>query len=182
MPTYISLIRGINVGGHKSVKMDALRKAVEALGFEQVRTYVQSGNLVFQAPKQSTGAVSKKIETVILKKFGHEVSVISKTPEELQAAIEKNPFLKNKALAEERLYVTFLSDRPEAANVKKLDAISSGDDEYRWQDDVIYFHLPNGAGNSKLATAPLEKWCSVRATTRNWRTVNNLHQMATERE
>jgi uncharacterized protein (DUF1697 family) len=180
MPTYISLIRGINVGGHKKLKMDELRKAVEALGFAQVRTYVQSGNLVFQAPKQATAAVSKKIEAVILKKFGYEVSVITKTPEELKAAIESNPFLKGKAVAEERLYVTFLSGCPEPANVKRLDAVSSGADEYRWQDNVIYFHLPNGAGNSKLATAPFEKWFSVRATTRNWRTVNNLHQMATE--
>ncbi len=181
MPIYISLIRGINVGGHKKLKMDELRKAVEALGFEQVRTYVQSGNLIFQAPKQSTATVSKKIEAVILKKFGHDVSVITKTPEELKSAIERNPFLKNKAIAAERLYVTFLSGCPEPANVKKLDAVSSGDDEYRWQDDVLYFHLPNGAGKSKLVTAPFEKWCSVRTTTRNWRTVNNLHQMATER-
>src|SRR5579862_340475 len=109
MPIYISLIRGINVGGHKTLKMDELRKAVEALGFEQVRTYVQSGNLVFRAPKQSTAAVSTKIEAAILKKFGHEVSVITKTPEELKTAIDKNPFLKNKAIAEEKLYVTFLS-------------------------------------------------------------------------
>ena len=181
MPTYISLIRGINVGGHKTVKMDQLRKAVEAVGFEKVRTYVQSGNLVFQGSKQSAASVSKKIESVILKKFGHEASVITKTPEELKAAIEENPFLQNRAITAERLYLTFLSGCPEAANVKRLDAVSSGDDEYRWLDDVIYFHLPNGAGNSKLATAPLEKWCSLRATTRNWRTVNNLLQMAMER-
>ena len=181
MPTYISLIRGINVGGHKSVKMDTLRKAVEAIGFEQVRTYVQSGNLVFQAPKQSAASLSKKIEAVILKQFGHEASVITKTPEELKAAIEKNPFLKNKAITAERLYLTFLSGRPEAVNVKRLDAVSSGDDKDRWHDDVIYFHLPNGSGNSKLATAPLEKWCSLRATTRNWRTVNSLLEMAMER-
>lgn len=181
MPTYISLIRGINVGGHKKVKMDQLRKAVEALGFDQVRTYVQSGNLVFQGANQPTAAISKKIEAVILKNFGHEVAVITKTPEGLKAAIEKNPFSRDKTIAAERLYVTFLSGRPEAKHVKKLDAVSSGDDEYRWHDEIIYFHLPNGAGNSKLATAPIEKWCSLRATTRNWRTVNNLHQMATER-
>ncbi len=180
MPTYISLIRGINVGGHKTVKMDELRKAVEALGFEQVRTYVQSGNIVFQAPKQSAVTLSKKIEAVILKKFGHEAAVITKTPEELKAAIESNPFSKRKAIAEDRLYVTFLSGCPDAANVKKLDAVSSGDDEYRWHEDILYFHLPNGAGNSKLVTAPFEKWFALRATTRNWRTVNNLHQMATE--
>lgn len=181
MPTYISLIRGINVGGHKTVKMDELRKAVEALGFAQVRTYVQSGNLVFQGARQPTTAISKKLEGVILKTFGHEVSVITKTPEELKAAIERNPFAKRKAVAENRLYVTFLSGCPDAAQVKKLDAVSSGDDEYRWRDEILYFHLPNGAGNSKLVTAPFEKWFSLRATTRNWRTVNNLLQMATER-
>jgi uncharacterized protein (DUF1697 family) len=181
MPIYISLIRGINVGGHKTVKMDELRKAVEALGFQQVRTYVQSGNIVFQAPKQAPSSISKKLEEVITKKFGHAAAVITKTPEELEAAIQHNPFLKEKAIDIARLHVVFLSGTPASADVKKLDAIP-GEDRYRWERDIIFLHLPNGAGNSKLANAPFERWLSVRATTRNWNTVNNLHQMARECE
>ena len=178
MPTYISLIRGINVGGHKSIKMDELRKAAESLDFKDVRTYVQSGNIVFSAAKQAPAALSKKIETVILKKFGHEVSVITKTTEEVKQAIQNNPFLKEKEIDVSKLYVTFLSSHPQSADLKKLDAIPSGDDRYHWQGDLIFLYLPNGAGESKLANAPLEKYLGVRATTRNWRTVNNLHLMA----
>lgn len=181
MPTYISLIRGINVGGHKKVKMDQLRKSVEALGFENVRTYVQSGNIVFDAARQSTGTLSTKIQDVILKEFGHSAAVITKTPEELSNAIHNNPFLKQKGLDLAKLHVVFLSGRPQPADVKKLEAIPNGDDEFRWQGDVLFLYLPNGVADSKLANASFEKLLSVRATTRNWRTVNSLHQMALER-
>ncbi len=181
MPTYISLIRGINVGGHKSVKMDQLRTSAEGLGFQRVRTYVQSGNLVFESAKQSPSTLSKKIEGVILKEFGHAAAVITKTSNEISEAIQNNPFLKQKAIDITKLHLVFLSAHPQSADVKKLDAISSGDDQYRWREDVIYLYLPNGAGESKLANAAFEKLLSVRATTRNWRTVNNLQQMAMER-
>lgn len=180
MPTYISLIRGINVGGHKKLKMDELRKAVETLGLKQVKTYVQSGNIVFQAPKQSVAGLSRKIERVIKKKFGHEVSVITKTPEEIEAAIRNNPLMKEKDVDTTRIYVVFLSGSPQSSDIKKLDTIPSGGDRYRWLRDIIFLHLPNGAGNSKLANASFEKWLAVHATTRNWNTVNNLHKMATD--
>jgi uncharacterized protein (DUF1697 family) len=180
MPTYISLIRGINVGGHKSIKMDELRKAAESLGFKDVRTYVQSGNIVFSASKQAPAALSKKTEAVILKKFGHEVSVITKTTEEVKQAIQNNPFLKEEGLDTSKLHVTFLSGHPQSSDLKKLEAIPCGDDRYRCQGDILFLYLPNGAGESKLANAPFEKYLRLRATTRNWRTVNNLHLMAGE--
>lgn len=182
MPTYISLIRGINVGGHKSVGMEALRKAVAGLGFKNVRTYIQSGNIVFEAVKQSTSAISKKIESVILKEFGHETSVITKTPEELAAAVANNPFLKEKAIDLSRLHVTFLAGCPAPADLRKLEEIPSGNDRFHCQGDILYLHLPEGMGNSKLGNAPFEKLLSVRGTARNWRTVNTLHQMALNRE
>jgi uncharacterized protein (DUF1697 family) len=182
MATYISLIRGINVGGHKKVAMEQLRKSVAALGFKNVRTYVQSGNIVFEAPKQSGAAISQMLERVILEAFGHSAAVITKTPEELAKAIEQNPFLKEKGMDVSKLHVTFLSGSPLLSDVKKLDAISSGRDRFRCLADLLYLHLPDGAGNSKLANAPFEKLLSVRATARNWRTVNNLHQMALNRE
>jgi uncharacterized protein (DUF1697 family) len=178
MPTYISLIRGINVGGHKTVKMEELRKAVEKLGCERVRTYVQSGNIVFRAAKHSPAALSRKIEAVILKKFGHEVSVITKTPEDFEAAIRDNPFLKEKAIDISKLHVAFLSGRPEASALKKLEGFPCGDDKFHCQGDIIYLFCANGMGQTKLTNTALEKLLSVRATARNWRSVNNLHQMA----
>jgi uncharacterized protein (DUF1697 family) len=181
MPIYISLIRGINVGGHKTVGMELLRKAVSSIGFKNVRTYIQSGNVVFDAPKQSASAISKKIENVILKEFGHDAAVITKTPEELAATIAKNPFLKEKGVDPSRLHVTFLTGCPAPADLKKLEAIPSGDDRFHCHGDILYLHLPEGMGNSKLGNAPFEKLLSVRGTARNWRTLNTLHQMAVDR-
>ncbi|HKS71791.1 MAG TPA: DUF1697 domain-containing protein [Terriglobales bacterium] len=181
MPTYISLIRGINVGGHKKVGMEPLRKAVSALGFKNVRTYIQSGNIIFEGPKQSTSAISKKIESILVQEFGHAASVITKTPEELGSAIAKNPFLKEKAIDPSRLHVTFLTGCPAPADLKRLEAIPSGTDRFQCQGDVLYLHLPGGMGNSKLGNAPFEKLLSVRGTARNWRTVNALHEMALNR-
>jgi uncharacterized protein (DUF1697 family) len=181
MPTYISLIRGINVGGHKKVKMDQLRTAVEALGFERVRTYVQSGNVVFQAPRQSVAAISRKIEGVIVAEFGHTTAVITKTSEEIARVLESNPFLNQAAVDLTRLYVVFFSGSPDLLDVKKLASIPSGDDQFRCHDDILFLYLPNGAGESKLANAPFEKLLSVRSTARNWRTINNLHEMALDR-
>ena len=181
MATYISLIRGINVGGHKKIKMEDLREAVEAQGFKRVRTYVQSGNIVFEAPKQAATAVSRKIETVIKKKFGHDAAVITKTPEDLQTVLAANPFLQEKAIDPAYLHVVFLAETPEASGIKRLETVSSGSDRYHWKNDILFLHLPNGAGNSKLAAAPFERWLGVQATARNWRTVSNLYQMTTER-
>jgi uncharacterized protein (DUF1697 family) len=117
---YISMLRGINVGGHKRVKMDQLRQLFEALGFEQVKTYIQSGNVVFKAGKTSTSALSKRIEESILSDFGFPVSVISRTSDEMRDTIENNPFLKQRGIDPERLHVMFLSESPAPAALKKL--------------------------------------------------------------
>lgn len=178
MATYISLIRGINVGGHKIVKMDQLRRALEKFGFENVQTYIQSGNLVFQSPRQPVSAISKKIEDAIRKEFGHSAAVMTRTAEELKATLDGNPFLKRKGIDAGKLHVVFLSGRPEAADIRKLAAIPSGNDQFEWRGECVYLYLPDGAGQSKLASAPFDKLLAVQATTRNWNTVNRLHQMA----
>src|SRR5260370_28332461 len=112
MPTYISMLRGINVGGHKKIKMDQLRKSFEALGFEQVKTYIQSGNVVFRGGKVSTQVLSRKIEAKTLGDFGFSVSVISRTQDEMERTIQNNPFLKGGGIDQTKLHVTFLSEAP----------------------------------------------------------------------
>jgi uncharacterized protein (DUF1697 family) len=109
MPVYIAMLRGINVSGHKPVKMDRLRASFEALGFGDVKTYVQSGNVVFKAGKISEAGLVKKIAQKNLGDFGHEVSVLVRTPEELGEVLKRNPLLKQAGVDEGRLYVTFLS-------------------------------------------------------------------------
>ena len=120
MPTYISMLRGINVGGHKKVPMNQLRAMFEALGFKEVRTYIQSGNVVFRATMGNPEDLSRKIEQRVLKEFGFPASVITRTPEELQKAIQSNPFIKESGLAPAKVYVAFLTEAPKADAVKKL--------------------------------------------------------------
>ena len=175
--TYVALLRGINVGGHKAVKMDQLRNAFEALGFEDVTTYVQSGNVVFNAPTQASEDLSKKIEEKILREFGIAVPVTVKTAGEMNAVIRNNPFLQEKGIDLSKLHVTFLSHAPEKTALKMLDAIAATPDQFRSSSKEIYLYCPNGYGKTKLSNNALEKVLSVRATTRNWRTVNQLYEM-----
>jgi uncharacterized protein (DUF1697 family) len=177
MPTYISMLRGINVGGHKRIKMEQLRKSFEGLGLERVQTYIQSGNVVFKTGKFSTLKLSKRIEDAILRDFGFPVSVISRSSDEMAATIERNPFLEEQGIAQEKLHVTFLSGVPTPAALKKLADLTAAPDQLRCFEREIYFYLPNGVSHSVLMKSPVDRILSVITTTRNWKTVNSLHQM-----
>jgi uncharacterized protein (DUF1697 family) len=181
MPTHIAMLRGINVSGHKRIKMSQLQAMFEALGFKQVKTYIQSGNVVFEAGTNSAPGVSRKIEEKILSGFGFSVAVISKTPAELCETIQNNPFLKKRGVDLSRLHVTFLAKAPAAAALKKLEALNAGPDQWQCRGSEIYLYCPDGYGRTKLSNTALERMLSVTATTRNWRTVNQLYQMALER-
>jgi len=180
MTAYISMLRGINVAGHKPVSMSELRELFEGLGCKRVRTYIQSGNVVFEAARQAPSNLSKQIEEKILSDFGFPVPVISKTAEEMGAAIRNNPFLREKGIDPLKLHVTFLSQAPTLGALKKLDALAAEPDRFRCSGREIYLHCPNGYGTTKLSNNALEKALSVTATTRNWRTVNKLYEMAME--
>lgn len=180
MPTFISLIRGINVGGHKRVPMDQLRALCETLGFTQVRTYIQSGNVVFSAGKITSAAVSKKIEEAIVAEFGFPASVISRTPEELATAIGANPFLKESQAEPGKVYIAFLSQSPKPDAARKLEIWATRDERLHCGRLEVYLYYRNGMGQAKLSGAVLEKVLGVTATARNWNTVNQLHRMAAE--
>jgi uncharacterized protein (DUF1697 family) len=180
MPIYISMLRGINVGGHKRIKMDQLRKSFEALGFEQVRTYIQSGNVVFKAGKLSPAALSKKIEERILRDFGFSVSVVSRTVDEMGNAIANNPFLNQPGIDQEKFHVTFLSEAPAPAAMAKLANLTLAPDRSSCLGKEIYLYLPNGVSQSSLMKNPLDRVLSVVTTTRNWNTVNQLARMCAE--
>jgi uncharacterized protein (DUF1697 family) len=177
MPIYISMLRGINVGGHKRIKMDKLRASFEALGFHQVKTYIQSGNVVFKGGKLSTLKLSRRIEERILSDFGFPVSVISRSSDEMARTIECNPFLKEREIDREKLHVMFLSDTPTPAALKKLADLTAAPDQCRSSDREIYFFLPNGVSQSILMKSPVDRILAVATTTRSWKTVNSLHQM-----
>jgi uncharacterized protein (DUF1697 family) len=181
MPIYIALLRGINVGGNKPIKMDQLRKSFEALGLDRVATYIQSGNVVFKAGKVSSSSLSRKIEEKILGDFGHSVSVILRTADEMKQAIATNPFLKDRGIDPTRLHVTFLSDVPVSSALEKLETMTMKPDRSCCLGKEIYLYLPNGTAKSTLMKTPLDRTLSVVTTTRNWNTVNQLLQMCVDR-
>jgi uncharacterized protein (DUF1697 family) len=177
MPIYVAMLRGINVGGHKKIKMEQLRASLDAMGLQQVKTYIQSGNVVFKTAKISSDSIRRKIEKAILEDFGHSVSVITRTAETLKSVIEKNPFLKQRGIDHDKLHLMFLSETPAASAIKQLEALVAAPDQLHCHGEEVYFYLPNGVADSILMKKPLERLLNAKITTRNWRTVNALHQM-----
>ena len=178
MPVYIAMLRGINVSGHKPVKMDLLRASFEALGFSDVKTYVQSGNVVFKAAKASVASLTEKIGRRILDDFKFSVSILIRTPEELGSILKRNPFVKKVGVDEARLYVTFLSKPTPKGAEQLLKPLAVASEKIFVDEREIYLCCPNGYGNTKISNAAIEKKLLLQATTRNWRTVNALFGMA----
>jgi len=176
MPVYVALLRGINVGGNM-LKMDRLRELCAELGLKNARTYVQSGNIVFVAGKNSAHWV-KTLEGVLDGECRLPVSVVVRTAEEIARTAARNPFLKEKGIDVKRLGVTFLRDIPAPAALKSLAIPGAGSDRFVCSAAEIYLHCPNGFGETKLSNNAFERLLSVRATTRNWNTVTTLAEMA----
>ena len=181
MPTYIAILRGINVSGSKLLKMTELKAMLEKLGFEDVVTYIQSGNVIFKTSKKNLPEkISETIEKAIQKKFGFDVPVITTSAGELKKVIDNNPFMKKKGIQLDKLHVTFLGTLPESSLVKAIEKLDFSPDEFMIVGREIYLHCPGGYGNTKLSNNFFEHKLKVRATTRNWNTVNKLCAMAME--
>ena len=180
MPTYVAMFRGINVAGHKIIRMQDLRASFEALGFRRVRTYVQSGNVIFESEKASLKNLSKAIEEKILSKFGFSVKLVLRTSSEMKQVVGDNPFLKEKGIGDSKLHVTLLSAFPAEAALRRLEGLNALPDRFLIKGREIYLYCPNGYGRTKLSNNTFEKLLSVEATTRNWRTVNALAKNSSE--
>jgi uncharacterized protein (DUF1697 family) len=177
MPTYVAMLRGINVGSGKIVKMERLRASFEALGFDGVRTYVQSGNVIFESEEKSSARLSKTIEEKIQRDFGFTVPVLLKTSKEMEQIVSNNPLVKEKGIDHSKLHVTFLSGAPPKTAVKALEPLATDRERFRILNREIYLYCPDGYGNTKLSNNGIERKLSVVATTRNWRSVNTLLEM-----
>ena len=180
MPVYIAMLRGVNVGPHKRMKMEKLRASCERLGFAGVKTYIQSGNLIFQAPRLSPAGLSKKLGECIVKDFGFSSEIISRTREEMKKVIDDNPFAKECGTDVSKLHAVFLSQSPAPAALKKLQELTLAPDRMQPGGNEIYFYFPNGVSGSSLWKHPLDRVLGVAGTMRNWKTVTTLYQMATE--
>ena len=178
MPVHIAMLRGINIGPHKRIKMERLRTSFEELGFESVQTYIQSGNVVFKAAKASVSSLCKKIEEKLLDDFGFSVSVILRTREDMEKIIRGNPLLTEKGVDPAKLHVAFLSESPTPAALAKLQALTLPPDRARCLGKELHLCFPNGVSGSSLWKHPLDRVLSVVTTMRNWNTVNQLCAMA----
>ncbi len=176
MKTYIALLRGINVGGKGLLPMKELAAILELLGCRAVSTYIQSGNAVFEHKDGETKKLAGKISAAIDKERGFAPHVLVLEAQELKRAVDENPF--SQAAAEPKsLHVFFLDAKPAASTLKPLDGLKRATEEFQLLGKRFYFHAPDGIGRSKLA-ANVERHLGVPATSRNWRTVCTLLEMA----
>jgi uncharacterized protein (DUF1697 family) len=178
--TWIALLRGINVGGAKKVPMARLRELLEGLGYERVRTYVQSGNVVLDGPARGGArAVAAELSKAIEDEFGFDVLVIVRSRDELAAVIEANPF-PDPADAPSRFHVLFLERPVDRGRLAQLDPGDYEPDTFVAARYELYLSTPDGLGTSRLAKALTEKRLGGPVTARNWRTVGKLLEMADE--
>ncbi|MBL7996941.1 DUF1697 domain-containing protein [bacterium] len=179
MTTYISILRGINVSGQKKILMADLKALYETLKFTDVATYIQSGNVVFRADKKAANAeLAGKIEQAISKKYKFDVPVIVRTADEMKKAVASNPFVKDKKIDVEKLHVTFLSETAEQLNLESIKKIEFPPDQFVIIGQEIFLHCPKSYGETKLSNKFFESKLKVTATTRNWKTVNTLVDIA----
>jgi uncharacterized protein (DUF1697 family) len=178
MPVFIAMLRGINVSGHNTIKMENLRAALAALGFGEVKTYIQSGNIVFQTANASPAVLAEKIAKKIQADFGLSVPVIVRSSEELGEVLKHNPLLRRTGVDETKMHVTFLSGLAPKNAEEILKSLAGESEQFAVCGREIYLHCPDGYGETKLSSSAIEKKLSVQATTRNWKTVNVLHALA----
>lgn len=180
--TYILLLRGINVSGKRKVPMADLREMAEGLGLTNVRTYIQSGNVVVEAAASRRSGLSAEFSAAIAERFGHDdVPVTLRTPKELAAVVARNPYCGDAADRDEdpkRVAVCFLNRKPTAKAVAALDAFDARGDE-SWVDGrEVFLFCPSTFAKTKLTNDRIERLLGVGATTRNWRTVNKLVELS----
>jgi uncharacterized protein (DUF1697 family) len=174
---HVALLRGINVGGRNSLPMKALAAMVEAAGASDVRTYIQSGNVIFSATSEVAGRLPETVGAAIVERFGFRAAVVTRSAGELRAIAEANPFLERGA-DPATLHVVFLAEEPAAERVAALDPRRSPPDELKVRGREIYLRCPNGFGRTKLTNDYFDAKLATTSTVRNWRTVLQLVELA----
>lgn len=177
MNTYIALLRGINVSGHKIIRMADLKKAFEDMGFSDVKTYIQSGNIIFKAKSTLADDLERKIEKMIQDVFLFDVTAIVKEHSDLVTILKQNPFPEKDLKNNEKLFFTLLSHTPEKQNLETLLATDGGADELMIIDQTIYVICRAGYSETIYTTNFLEKILKVKATSRNIATIKKLIEM-----
>jgi uncharacterized protein (DUF1697 family) len=175
MQTYLSLLRGINVSGQKSIKMLDLKVLYQSLNFTYVSTYIQSGNVIFKSESTNTEELALLIATKIKQQYNFDVPVQVLTLNQLTEIVNNNPYVPTTPL--EQLHVTMLNTIPNPEKLASLALLSHGNDTYLINNTTVYLRCTNGYGTTKLTNNYLESKLKTSATTRNWKTINVLLAM-----
>lgn len=175
MTTLIALLRGINIGGNNKLPMKELAALLTGMGLREVRTYIQSGNVVFRGDVNNRATLAAKISAAIEAQHGFAPQVLLLDAEELRKAIADNPY-PEALVAPKSLHLFFLAEVPQHADLQALEALKSASEHYTLAGKVFYLHTPEGFGISRLA-ARVEKLLGVAASARNWNTVCKLAEM-----
>ncbi len=175
MKIYIALLRGINVGGHKKVQMAELRELLSKSGLENVKTYIQTGNIIFQSANNDLKTLETKIKTAILNHFGFEVSVLVRTSEQLNKIFDDCPFSEEKKT---NSYFAILSEVPQEDLVKEASEKTYDNEQYKIINDCLYFYCANGYGNAKFSLNFFERKLKVDATARNYKTMIKIIELS----
>ena len=174
----IALLRGINVGGKNRLPMKDLAALFVDAGCDDVRTYIQSGNVLFRTEPTAGEDIASIISASLLSRFGYRVPVITRTAREFQESVRANPFVEAGAAAD-KLHVIFLAELPDGARVAALDPNRSPADEFAVRGREVYLHCPHGLARTKLTNSYFDSRLATTGTTRNWRTVLKLLELAT---
>ena len=178
MGKYVSLLRGINVSGHRKIKMQELKALFESMGFNDVSTYIQSGNVVFSSRKRNKKAILKSIEQKILTHFGFDVKVMLITADDLKSIIQNHPFVTEDKEEQKKIFVMFLEASPDPLFKSRLiEDVRNWPEKFTIENEIGYLYAVNGYGRTKLSNNFVERKLKLASTTRNWRTVNVLFDM-----
>jgi uncharacterized protein (DUF1697 family) len=176
--TFVALLRGINVGGKNQLPMPTLAAMFSAEGCSEVRTYIQSGNVVFRASIDVAARLGPLISQRIAKGFGYQIPILLRSGRELAEVLQGNPFLGKSGIEESALHVMFLADQPTPQRLAGLDRARSAPDTFAVRGREVYLHCPNGFGRTKLTNGYFDARLATHSTCRNWRTTVTLSDLA----
>jgi uncharacterized protein (DUF1697 family) len=182
MPVLVSMLRGVNVGGHAQIKMDALRALYSSLKFENPQTYVQSGNVIFGTGERDLQKIAKRLQQAIEKQFACRPEIMLRTVDELRSVIKKNPFAKRAGIEPGKLLVTFLAADPGNQARKTLLEQKFAPEELHAMGRELYIYFPDGMGRSKFPWRSVDKILQTPGTGRNWNSVTKILEMAEKLE
>lgn len=172
MIQYVALLRGINVGGKRKLLMKDLKQLFNKLGFRNIITFIQSGNVIFEYKSTNNSTLETSISEAILKQFNYDVPVIVRSQEEWNDLIQSNPFINEDI---NKLHLILLQDSPPQESISKLNKIKSPDDQFVIDNQHIYILCHGPFHKTKFTNASIEKHLKLSATTRNWKTISKIN-------